>query len=199
MTARLIYAVGPSGAGKDSVLTWLMSQSALQGRVHWAVRDVTRVGHDSSQRDRSVSPQTFAELSAQGAYALSWQANGLSYGIRHEALAPLTQGHCVLLNGARRGAEKAAACFPGLTVLHITADPQVLRQRLMQRGREQGSVLAARLAQASEAERSWTAPAGCRLLQVHNNTALDEAGQQALGLLAQVPGWPARPSEALDT
>ena len=198
MNARLIYAMGPSGAGKDSVLTWLMSQLALQDLLHWAVRDVTRESHDSSQRDRSVSPQTFAELSAQGAYALSWQANGLSYGIRHEVLAPLAQGQWVLLNGARRSVADAAARFPGLTVLHISADAHVLRQRLMQRGREQGPGLAARLAQTTGSEPGGLAPAGCRLLQVRNNTTLDEAGQQALGLLAQVPGWPGHRPEALD-
>lgn len=190
MNTKLVYVVGPSGAGKDSVMDWLLSQPSLQESVHWATRDVTRAGHESSQRDRAVSAQAFATLQAQGAYALWWQANGLSYGVRHEVLAPLAQGQWLLINGSRRHLPTAAAQYPGLTVLHITADAQLLRQRLMQRGREQAQAVKARLAQGAVVDMAAGFLTNGRLVQVLNNGRLEEAGRQALAGLRSLPGWP---------
>ena len=190
MNTRLVYVVGPSGAGKDSVLGWLLSQPSLKSVVHWATRDVTREGHESSQRDRAVSPQVFACLKAQGAYALWWQANGLSYGVRHEAMVPFERGQWLLLNGSRRHLPAALAQYPGLTVLHITADAELLRQRLMQRGREQGQAVQARLASSTALDLGAEPLGSARVLRVLNNGSLEEAGRQALSALHQLSGWP---------
>lgn len=190
MNTRLVYVVGPSGAGKDSVLSWLVSQPSLKSAVHWATRDVTREGHESSQRDCTVSPQTFACLQAQGAYALWWQANGLSYGVRHEAMAPFERGQWLLLNGSRRHLSAALAQYPGLTVLHITADAELLRQRLIQRGREQGQAVQTRLATDTSLNADPQLWGHSRVLRVLNNGSLEEAGRQAWSALRQLPGWP---------
>ena len=42
MNARLIYVMGPSGAGKDSVLGWLREHLPAEMPVHWARRTITR-------------------------------------------------------------------------------------------------------------------------------------------------------------
>jgi len=198
MNGNLVYVIGPSGAGKDSVIDWLVSQPGLQESLHWATRDVTREGHDSSRRDRAVSAQTFATLQAQGAYALWWQANGLSYGVRHEALLPLAQGRWMLINGSRRHLPAAMAQYPGLAILYITADAQRLRQRLLQRGREQAHEVQARLAQGTLVDMASDFLTNDRLVQVFNNGSLEEAGRQALAGLSGLPGWPetrTQPSE----
>ena len=98
-TGRLIYCMGPSGAGKDSLLNWLRTHLPTPCPVHWAQRTISRAATSAGEVHESVSPQTFFALCSDHAFALHWQANGLGYGVRHAQLAPLAQGHWVLLNG----------------------------------------------------------------------------------------------------
>lgn len=81
MRGRLIYLIGPSGAGKDSLLD--AARESLAGRgVRIARRVITRSAEAVGEAAHSVSPQEFERLEAQGAFALSWRANGLAYGDR---------------------------------------------------------------------------------------------------------------------
>lgn len=187
MNHRLIYVIGPSGAGKDSLMRWLRERSAGQPAFKWARRTVTRLAHDSSSDDISVDVEGFEKTELAGGFALQWQANGLRYGIRHEELVPLlTRRHWVFINGSRSYLQTCALRFPGMTVLHITADEEVLRQRLMQRGRETPNMVEARI----HRESTVTVPAQSILIQVVNNRSIDEAGREMLQQLGCLPGWP---------
>ncbi len=96
MNRRLIYVMGPSGAGKDSVLDWLRANLPPEMQVHWAQRTITRPASAGGEAHEATDVQGFEQLHHQGAFALAWQANGLHYGIRHTELARLQQGHWVL-------------------------------------------------------------------------------------------------------
>ena len=188
-TGRLVYCMGPSGAGKDSLLDWLRTHLPQPGPVHWAQRTISRAATSGGEAHDSVSPQAFAALCSEHAFALHWQANGLGYGARHAQLAPLAQGHWVLLNGSRANLPEALARFPHLVAVHITASPQVLRERLLSRGRETREEVEARVQRALLA---YTPPAGAASLEVHNDGALSDAGQRLLNALENLPGWPRR-------
>jgi ribose 1,5-bisphosphokinase len=185
-TGRLIYCMGPSGAGKDSLLDWLRAYLPTPCPVHWAQRTISRGATSGGEAHDSVSPQTFVALCIERAFALHWQANGLGYGVRHAQLAPLAQGHWVLLNGSRAYLPEALARFPDLVAVHITASPQVLRERLLSRGRETHDEVEARVQRAV----AYTPPPGSASLEVHNDGVLSDAGQQLLNALEQLPGWP---------
>ena len=186
MTARLIYCMGPSGAGKDSLLDWLRAHLPTPCPVYWAQRTISRIAVPGGETHESVSPKTFAALCREQAFALHWEANSLSYGIRHAQLAPLAQGHWVLLNGSRAYLPEALAQFPDLVAVHISASPQVLRERLLSRGRETPDLVEARVQRAI----AFLPPPGTASLEVHNDGALNDAGQQLLHALGQLPGWP---------
>lgn len=189
MTAgRLVYCMGPSGAGKDSLLDWLRAHLPAPCPVHWAQRTISRAATSGGEAHESVSPAAFAALRQAQAFALHWQANGLGYGIRHAQLAPLAQGRWVLLNGSRAYLPEALAQFPDLVAVHITASPAVLRARLLSRGRETPAQVEARVQRAL----AYTPPSGAAPLEVHNDGALGDAGEQLLAALEQLPGWPAR-------
>jgi ribose 1,5-bisphosphokinase len=136
MNTRLVYVMGPSGAGKDSVLDWLRAHVPTHMPVHWARRTITRPASAGGEAHEAIGPPDFVELQSQGQLALAWQANGLHYGVRHTELAPLRQGHWVLVNGSRGHLPQVLQSHPGLQVVHITADPATLLQRLTQRQRE---------------------------------------------------------------
>lgn len=187
MTGRLVYFMGPSGAGKDSLLDWLRANLPSPCPVHWAQRTISRLPMPGGEAYESVSPEAFAALHHEQAFALHWEANGLGYGIRHAQLAPLADGQWVLLNGSRAYLPEALARFPDLVAVHITASPQVLRQRLLSRGRETPNAVEARVQRAM----AFTPPPGTARLEVHNDGALSDAGRQLLQALTQLPGWPA--------
>jgi ribose 1,5-bisphosphokinase len=174
MNQRLIYVMGPSGAGKDSVLDWLRANLPPGLQVHWAQRTITRPASAGGEAHEATDEQGFEHLRRQGAFALVWQANGLHYGIRHNELARLQHGHWVLVNGSRGHLPQVLQSHPGLLVVHITADPATLVQRLTQRRRETPEEIQKRIARAS----AFVAPKGA--IEILNNGSLAEAGRALL-------------------
>ena len=184
MNTRLIYVMGPSGAGKDSVLDWLRAHLPADMPVHWARRTVTRPASAGGEAHEAIDTPNFVEQQNQGQFALAWQANGLHYGVRRTELAPLQQGHWVLVNGSRGHLPQAMQSHPGLHVVHITADPATLVHRLTQRQRETPEEIQQRVARA----RAFVVPPGA--IEVLNNGTLDQAGLALLLALQQLASWP---------
>ncbi len=143
---RLFLVVGPSGAGKDTLLAGAL---AADPRLHWARRLITRPESAGGEPFEGVSEAQFRTRLLAGDLALHWRAHGLSYGVTNAELAPLLQGRDVLLNGSRGAIAQAVARFPDLKILHITAPLPVLADRLAARGREPRPQVEARLARAS--------------------------------------------------
>lgn len=188
MNARLVYVVGPSGAGKDSLLQWLLQNPPMSARgsglgpaahLHLARRTVTRssaalavMGDQPDALEEVVSEDDFAALVAADALAMHWQANGLSYGVRHTQLAPLATSDWVLMSGSRAHLPQAMRQFPGLCAVHVLANPAVLRGRLLARARESIEAIDARLQRAM----AYQPPLGA--LCIHNDHSLQAAGEQ---------------------
>ncbi|MEG4642684.1 phosphonate metabolism protein/1,5-bisphosphokinase (PRPP-forming) PhnN [Paracoccus sp. APAP_BH8] len=143
MSRRLVAVVGPSGAGKDTLMALAC---AARPDIRAARRVVTRPAEAGGEDFEPVTEAEFAARERAGAFALHWRAHGLGYGIPAAALAG--QG-TLLINASRAVLAEARARFPGLTVLLVTAPPEVLARRLAGRGRESGADQAARLARAA--------------------------------------------------
>lgn len=152
MTQRLIYMIGPSGAGKDSVLHRLRAAWVGMPPAHWARRTITRPAQAGGEANEYVDPLTFERLQGAGAFAMHWQANSHDYGIRHAELAPLDSGHCVFVNGSRAHLPQLLGQWPEATVVLITASTDVLRQRLRARNRESVQAISDRLARGITVE-----------------------------------------------
>ena len=99
MAGRLIYVMGPSGSGKDTVLLGL---SELLGEgAYLAPRLVTRAVTPTEPHCISVSMSDFEHLESGGRLAMAWRANGLAYGVFSDINNRLLAGYDVLLNGSR--------------------------------------------------------------------------------------------------
>ena len=92
----------------------------------------------------------------------------------------------MLVNGSRAYLPQALQQCPQLVAVHITASPEVLRQRLTARGRETAEQIDARVQRAA----AFKPPPHAAAVQVHNDNALDDAGRHLLRTLQQLPGWP---------
>lgn len=185
-SARLLYFMGPSGAGKDSLLDWLRQHLPAGLPVQWARRTISRPAAPGGEVHESTTPGDHAALRAADAFALHWEANGLAYGVRHGELEPLARGRWLLVNGSRAYLPEALQRYPALVAVHITASPEVLRQRILSRGRESAEQAEQRVQRALQ----FQAPAGAAGIEVRNDTSLDAAGRQLLQALEQLPGWP---------
>jgi ribose 1,5-bisphosphokinase len=143
---RLIVVVGPSGAGKDSVLqAWARVRDPNGPRVHQAQRVITRPVDGGAEQHEGVSADDFATLLAEGALATTWAAHGLRYGVRQRAFAPLALGDWVVLNSSRAHLPTLRQQAPGLSVVEITAPASVRAERLLGRAREDAAAVALRL------------------------------------------------------
>lgn len=182
----LVYFMGPSGAGKDSLLAWLRQQLPAHAPVHWARRTISRPPDPQGENHEDVSPEAHAALQAADGFALHWQANGLAYGVRRCELDALAQGRWLFVNGSRAYLPQALQRYPGLVAVHITASAEVLRARLLARGRETPTQVEARVQRALQ----FQAPAGMAGIEVRNDSRIDDAGRQLLEGLQRLPGWP---------
>ena len=84
--AMLYYVIGPSGAGKDSVLGWLRTHLPADGRVLFAHRYITRPATAGGENHVELSVAEFALRRDAGLFCLHWASHGLHYGVGREVL-----------------------------------------------------------------------------------------------------------------
>ena len=145
---RLIFLIGPSGSGKDSLIDAAREQLLTQG-VEIARRVITRSAEAKGEAAVGVSAERFETMREAGEFALSWQANGLSYGIPIQVDDWLDQGLSVLVNGSRGYLAQARERYPDLLAVGLAVSSQVLRERLLARGRENLEEIEQRLARSA--------------------------------------------------
>lgn len=130
---RLVLVVGPSGAGKDTLLAGARAALGPDPRIVFARREITRPAAAGGEDHFPVSPETF--VARRHAYALAWEAYGLGYGIPGAITTDLASGRIVVANASRTVIAAAAARFRVL-VVEVTASPDILATRLAGRARE---------------------------------------------------------------
>ena len=137
----LVLVVGPSGAGKDTLLD--AARTALMGdpRFRFVRRVITRPAEAGGEAHEAVTEAEFARRP----FALQWQAHGLHYGVPADIVGDLARGIVVVANVSRT-VIAGAALRHTTRVIEITAPPEVLAARLVTRGREDAADMAARLA-----------------------------------------------------
>lgn len=175
----LILVVGPSGAGKDTLLTLARHVLPPGASLLYAKRLVTRP--EAGDEDHlCITEQEFVRGQISGAFALSWRAHGLGYALGPEVKCRLQQGHIVVANGSRATLAQAHRDFPNLRVVLVTAPPQVLACRLAARARENPEDIRERL------ERPGHMPVPPDL--IIENTGAPQAGAERLAafIAAQV-------------
>lgn len=134
--------VGPSGAGKDTLLAALV---AAWPEIVLVRRVITRPTDSGGELFEGISPAAFSIRKARGDFVLDWAAHGLCYGIE---AAQIDRAKTVVFNGSRGALLRAKQVFPDLRVIVVTAPFSVLAERLAARGRETMPQITARLGRA---------------------------------------------------
>lgn len=144
MSGLWVFVCGPSGAGKDSVMSWAAGHLAARQDIVFARRMVTRAPQPGSDHD-PVTPQQLAHLIGSGGLVWRWEAHGFHYGIGVHYAAEVAAGRVVVVNGSREHA-RGLPVAERVRVVQIVADTGQLAARLAQRGREAPQDVARRLA-----------------------------------------------------
>jgi ribose 1,5-bisphosphokinase len=174
----LVLVVGPSGAGKDTLLEAARQTLADDPRFRFVRRVITRPADAGGE---AHEPATAEEFAARD-FALQWQAHGLSYGIPADAIE---EDAVVVANVSRTVIADAARRFP-TRVIEVTAPSDVLAARLAARARETAADVAARVS------RSVPLPDHVHVETVVNDASLAEGAARFLAALTRAASAAAR-------
>ena len=131
---RLILVVGPSGAGKDTLLGLARAACAEDANIVFPRRVVTR--ESSSFEDNvQLGFEDFRNALARGEFAMHWEAHGHCYGLPRAIDGDIRAGRSVVVNASRMVIDAARRAYANVVVIAITAPPEVLAERLKMRAR----------------------------------------------------------------
>ena len=169
--------MGPSGAGKDTLLD--LAKTAYKGNpeIVFARRVITRepIGEDHDTLDEAA----FIAAHQSGAFLLAWRAHGLHYGIPAGLREDLQMGRMVIANVSRSVIPDAEKLDANVTIVNVTASPNVLARRIAARGRESEVEIELRLKREQP-----ILTTRAQLINVQNDGALEDATRQFMAALA---------------
>lgn len=165
---KLFAIVGPSGAGKDTLIEMARAASPDIRAVR---RVITRPSAAGGEDFEGVTPEEFALRVERGDFDFHWQAHGIPRD-------QLGGGGILLFNASRSVLAQARAAYPDLGIVLVTASPEALEARLAARGREAPQDRAKRLERAS-----FALPEGIQAHVITNDGPIEEALARLLAYL----------------
>lgn len=133
---HLVIVLGPSGSGKDTLISGTKSILANDPDFHFITREITRPSVENDERHIETSEESFHHRRDAGAYAIYWHAHDTWYGITQKIEDYLAEGKVVVFNGSRAALDEAKKRFPDVKIIFISTPKDILTERLIARGRE---------------------------------------------------------------
>jgi thymidine phosphorylase len=122
--------VGPSGAGKDSLIQGAATALSKNENYVFAKRVITRGPDPERESHESVAAAEFVKRQKAKAFMLTWRVYDTDYGIPAPYNDDLSAGRHVVANVSRGVVGDAVAHFRPASVIQITAPPPILEYRL---------------------------------------------------------------------
>lgn len=179
---KIFYVIGPSGSGKDTLLSYCRQRLAGNPGIVFAHRYITRPHDAGGENHIALSEAEFEARLAGGLFAMHWGCHGLRYGIGKEIDLWLAKGIKVVLNGSRECLNTAITIYPELTPVLIEVAPEILRQRLQSRNRETPDELEQRILRGSSFHQKHCS----NIISIHNNGDVEQAGNALTEILLSV-------------
>lgn len=141
---RLVLMVGPSGAGKDTLLRLAQAACADDRDIVFPRRIVTR--ESSADEDNiAVTSDEFRRAREQGDFAVHWDAHGHSYALPLDIHDDIRAGRTVVANVSRTVIGALRQAYANVVVVAVTAPLDVLAARLAARARHSDGNIVERL------------------------------------------------------
>ncbi|MBB3234127.1 phosphonate metabolism protein/1,5-bisphosphokinase (PRPP-forming) PhnN [Phyllobacterium endophyticum] len=173
-----VAVVGPSGAGKDTIIEFARAALGDQPGYHFVRRVVTRPSSVDTEDHDTLSQQQFLTAKRAGEFSHSWEAHGLCYGLPMSVDEAIERGSVAIANVSRGVLPALRQAYANFIVVQITASHEVLARRLAARGREDAAEIERRLMRA--------APNPCDpadAILIDNSGEVTDAGNRFLAVL----------------
>jgi len=181
----VVAVVGPSGAGKDSVMNHARERlGELAKDVSFVRRVITRLPDGATEDHDSVDEATFLRLVVEGAFASHWFANGLHYGLPASMDGSIRTGNVAVANVSRAAIAQLRERYAYVLPIVITAPAEILAGRLRNRGREGAEAIAERLKRAEARELAVEGE-----VTIVNDGTLAEASEKFVAALRKARAW----------
>src|SRR5512147_895757 len=177
---RLIYLMGPAGAGKDSVLRYARAQLDGSRNLVVAHRYITRPPEAGHENYVALSDGEFDLRLRKNLFLLDWKAHGLRYAVGAEVDLWRAAGLAVVVSGSREHFARAMSAYPGVLPVLIEASAEQRRERLLRRNRESAADIAERLERASAIRIAHP-----ELVRIDNSGRLELAGNRLVTVLTE--------------
>jgi len=174
----MIVVVGPSGAGKDTLIDYAAERLRHNPDVNFVRRVITRDSDAGGENHLGCTEDAFERKKLAGEFCVSWSAHGLHYGIPASVKEHLKHGGVAVANGSRSALPHFRSAFPSLKVVVVTARPEILSARLANRGRESMAEIMDRLDRKVEVICD-----DVDVTTIDNSGEIEEAGSALLALV----------------
>ena len=140
----LVLVVGPSGAGKDTLISMAAHACRNDPAFVFPRRIVTRPSSDTEDHD-SLTLAGFDDALARGHFAFWWDAHGHRYGIPKSIEHDIKGGRTAICNVSRAVVAQLNERYERIVTVLVTAAEAILKARLEARGRESTASIDGRL------------------------------------------------------
>ena len=179
----LVLVVGPSGAGKDTLIRRAEAGLRSEARYRFPRRYITRPAGDPHEDHVALTEDEFRTREQAGEFSLVWRVHGLSYALPRTVDGLVADGRIVVANTSRTVVAEARSRFARIGVIQVTASEEALALRLAGRGRESPEDRTRRLKRLAPA-----LPAGGDVRTLVNEGPLEGAAAAFVGLLRSFAG-----------
>jgi len=170
---RLVLVVGPSGAGKDTLIAGARAACRDDITVIFPRRVVTRPASAFEEND-FLSKSDFAQAEAKGEFAFWWSAHGHDYGIPSSIDREIEAERTVVCNVSRTVIAKVRGRYAHVVAVLVTAPEDVLAARLAGRDRASDGQLSERMKRVGIADDTFSPDV------IINNVGAPERGVRKL-------------------
>jgi ribose 1,5-bisphosphokinase len=144
---RFILVVGPSGAGKDTLIGLARAACAGDRNVVFPRRVVTREASRFEDNER-MSLDAFRQARSRGDFAVDWEAHGHCYALPRAIDDDIRAGRTVVANVSRAVVDATRRAYADVVLVSITAPSETLAERLAGRARPSDGQIEDRLSRA---------------------------------------------------
>jgi ribose 1,5-bisphosphokinase len=180
VSGKLVLVVGPSGAGKDTLINIAKVRCAGDRSILFSRRVITRPVSAAEDHD-SISAETFDVKAKAGAFAFHWEAHGLKYGIPVTVNDHLRNGGTVVCNVSRGLIEAARMQYAHCVVVFVTASKEILAARLSNRDRASDGNPSERISRKAPSDQELAAD-----VVIQNVGSADEGVEKLIDVLRAI-------------
>lgn len=171
MNKKIVLIVGASGVGKDTLLKEIKKDL----KANFVRRYITRKP-DENEDNYFLEKEAFLDLEKNKFFCSTWQAHGNFYGISFNAL----QEGLNIISISRSVIKDFEKVFDEVFTINITLDKDELRQRLINRKRENLEQIEKRLNRSYEKLNATT------LIEFENNKPIKESAKEFRKILENI-------------